>query len=150
MQYLYGLARAGRGEAGALLRSVRHAADGAPLFAREVWQDVALPACEGLNAYAHGQFDAAWRHLSVAMPRMIEAGGSHAQRDLFEQILLDAAIKSRRLAVAQRMLELRRTSDSGGAPVNSALADVYAKLGLPDLADQARVRAALTRARHPD
>jgi hypothetical protein len=150
MQYLYGLARAGREEADALLRSVRHAADGAPLFAREVWQDVALPACEGLRAFAHGQFDAAWRHLSVAMPRMIEAGGSHAQRDLFEQILLEAAIKSGRLAVAQRMLEFRRTSDPEGVPVNSALADVYAKLKLPDLADQARVRAALTRSRHLD
>jgi hypothetical protein len=150
MQYLYGLARAGREEADALLRSVRHAADGAPLFAREVWQDVALPACEGLRAFAHGQFDAAWRHLSVAMPRMIEAGGSHAQRDLFEQILLEAAIKSGRLAVAQRMLEFRRTSDPEGVPVNSALADVYAKLKLPDLADQARVRAALTRCRHLD
>jgi hypothetical protein len=150
MQYLYGLARAGREEADALLRSVRHAADGAPLFAREVWQEVALPACEGLRAFAHGQFDAAWRHLSVAMPRMIEAGGSHAQRDLFEQILLEAAIKSGRLAVAQRMLEFRRTSDPEGVPVNSALADVYAKLKLPDLADQARVRAALTRSRHLD
>jgi hypothetical protein len=150
MQYLYGLARAGREEADALLRSVRHAADGAPLFAREVWQDVALPACEGLRAYAHGQFDAAWRHLSVAMPRMIEAGGSHAQRDLFEQILLEAAIKSGRSAVAQRMLEFRRTADPEGVPVNTALADVYAKLKLPDLADQARVRAALTRSRHLD
>jgi Flp pilus assembly protein TadD len=150
MQYVYGLARAGREEADALLRSVRHAAAGAPLFAREVWQDVALPACEGLRAHAFGQFDAAWRHLSVAMPRMIEAGGSHAQRDLFEQILLDAAIKSGRLAVAQRMLELRRTSDPEGVSVNSALADVYAKLRLPDQADQARVRAALTRSRHLD
>jgi len=150
MQYLYGLVRAGREEADALLKSVRHAADGAPLFAREVWQAVALPACEGLRAHALGQFDVAWRQLSAAMPRMIEAGGSHAQRDLFEQVLLDAAIKSGRLAVAQRMLELRRTSDPEGVPVNAALADVYAKLRLPDPADQARVRAALTRSRHLD
>ena len=150
MQYLYGLTRAGRAEADALLWSVRDAANEAPWYAREVWREVALPACEGLYAHAQGQFDAAWRHLSAATPRMIEAGGSHAQRDLFEQILTDAALKSGRRAQAQQMLELRRASDPDGVPVNSALADVYAKLGLPGLAEQARVRAALTRSRHLD
>jgi hypothetical protein len=150
MQYLYGLARAGRVEADALLQSVRQAAKNAPPFAHEVWQEVALPACEGLYAYAQRDFDAAWRHLSLAMPRMIETGGSHAQRDLFELIVLDAAIKSGRSALAQQLLESRRKSDPDGVPLNSALAAVYLKLGLPTLAQQARVRAALTRARHPD
>ncbi|MDB6082495.1 MAG: tetratricopeptide repeat protein 38 family protein [Gammaproteobacteria bacterium] len=150
MQYLYGLSRAGRTEAGILLRAVRHAADSAAPWVREVWQDVALPACEGLHAYAQGHFDSAWRHLNLVMPRIIEAGGSHAQRDLFDQILLDAAIKSGRTAVAQQMLELRRVSDPDGVPLNSALSGVYARLGLPRLAEQARVRAAVTRSRHPE
>ena len=92
---------------------------------------------------------AAWHHLSVAVPRMAEVGGSHAQRDLFEQVWLDAAIKSGRLPAAQQMLELRRSADPNGVPVNNALAAVYARLGLSFLADQARSRAALTLARHP-
>jgi len=150
MQYLYGLARAGRPEADALLRSVRQAAASAPDCAREVWRDVALPACEGLHAYSRHDFDAAWRRLAAAMPRMTEAGGSHAQRDLFEQVMLDSAIKSGRLTPAQQSLELRRTADPDGVPVNLALARVYAGLGLPHLADRARVRAALTRSRHGD
>jgi hypothetical protein len=83
------------------------------------------------------------------MPRLIEAGGSHAQRDLFEQVLLDAAVKSGRLVQAQQMLELRRGSDPDGVPVNLAIAAVYARLGLQDLAAQARARAARTRSRHP-
>ena len=150
LQYLYGLARAGRVEADALLRSVRTTAAEAAPFVREVWQEVALPACEGLYAYAQGDFERAWRQLSSSMPRMVEAGGSHAQRDLFEQILLDAAIRSGRLTSAQQQLELRRQSDPDGVPVNAALAQVYAGLGLAGLAEQAAVRAALTRARHPD
>jgi tetratricopeptide (TPR) repeat protein len=150
MQYLYGLARAGRLEADALLQSVRQAAAHAPSFSQAVWQDVALPACEGLHAHATGDFDTAWRCLSAAMPRMVEAGGSHAQRDLFEQILLDATIKSGRFILAQQMLELRRATDPDGVPVNLALAEVYGELKLPDLAQQARVRATLTRAKHPD
>jgi hypothetical protein len=48
------------------------------------------------------------------------------------------------------MLELRRQWDPDGVPVNTALSLVYDNLGLPDLADQARVRAASTRLRHPD
>jgi tetratricopeptide (TPR) repeat protein len=148
LQYLYGLARAGRIEAEELLESVRQRAAKAAPFVHEVWRDVAAPACEGLYAHARGDFDAAWRHLGAALPRMMEAGGSHAQRDLFEQLWLDAALKSGRWVVAQQALELRRAADPDGVPVNSALSGVYAKLGLADLADRAAVRAALTRARH--
>ena len=149
MQYLYGLARAGRLEADALLSAVRQAAQHAQAYTREVWANVALPACEGMYAYATGDFDAAWRRLSVAMPRMLEAGGSHAQRDLFEQIVLDAAMRSGRWIAAQQMLELRRASDPHGVWVNGALGRVYGELDLPVLAEQARVRAHATRSRHP-
>jgi hypothetical protein len=142
LQYLYGLARAGRREADTLLESVRRRAETAPSFTREVWRDVALPGCEGLYAYARGDYTNAWHHLVRSVPRMAETGGSHAQRDLFEQILLDTAVKSGRLAAAQQMLELRRMTDPNGVPVNTTLAAVYAKLGLPELAAQARARAA--------
>jgi hypothetical protein len=149
LQYLYGLARAGRSQAETLLETVRQHAQQAPEFSRAVWREVALPGCEGLHAYARGDYALAWHRLGAAVPRMAEAGGSHAQRDLFEQILLDAARKSGRLNVAQHMLELRRSADPYGVPVNDALAAVYGDLGLTALADQARSRAAFTRARHP-
>ena len=109
----------------------------------------ALPGCEGLHAYAHGDYAKAWDRLACSVPRMAEAGGSHAQRDLFEQILLDCAVKDGRAALAQQLLERRRAADPHGVPVNAALAAVYAQLGLPDLAQRARARAALTRSRHP-
>ncbi len=150
LQYLYGLARAGRPEGEALLESVRRRAGAAPSFSRETWLEVALPGCEGLYAYARGDYAAAWRHLASCVPRMAEIGGSHAQRDLFEQILLDAAIKDGRQAAAQRMLEMRRTTDPHGVQVNSWLASVYAELGLRDLANRARERALITRTQHPD
>jgi hypothetical protein len=148
LQYLYGLARAGRGEAQTLLETVRHHAGTAPAFTREVWRDVALPGCEGLHAYARGDYAEAWRHLVFSVPRMAEAGGSHAQRDLFEQILWNSAAKSGRPAAAQQMLESKRMADPDSVPLNTALAEVYAQVGLPELADQARARAVLTRSRH--
>jgi tetratricopeptide (TPR) repeat protein len=91
LQYVYGLARAGRPQAGSLLECVRRHAQHAPEFSRAVWREVALPACEGLYSYARGEYQLARRHLGVAVPRMAEIGGSHAQRDLFEKMLLDAA-----------------------------------------------------------
>lgn len=148
LQYVYGLARAKRPQAQILLEAVRDYAQRAPAFTRAVWREVALPACEGLYAYARGDYDRAWQLLSNTVPRMAEAGGSHAQRDLFEQLLLDAALKSGRLIGAQHLLELRRNADPNSVPVNTALARLYGQLGLASLAAQARSRAALTRARH--
>jgi tetratricopeptide (TPR) repeat protein len=148
IQYLLGLARAGRPEAAMLLESVRRRAETAAAYTREAWREVALPTCEGVYAYARGDYAEAWRHLTPSVPRMVEIGGSHAQRDLFGQILLDAVVKSGRWAAAQQMLESRRATDPDGVPVNRALADVYARLGLPELEQRARTRAALTRARH--
>ena len=148
LQYLYGLARAGRPEAEQLLAAVRRAADAAPAYARVVWREVALPAGEGIVAYVRKDYETAWRRLTRAMPRMIEVGGSHAQRDLFDLMLLDTVIRSGRGLAAQQMLELRRAPDPGSVPVNDALGRIYDDLGLPALAREARARAAATRARH--
>jgi hypothetical protein len=79
---------------------------------------------------------------------MNEIGGSHAQRDLFELLLLDAAVKSDRLVEAQLKMETRRRIEPGSVPLNTALTMVYGKLGLPALAKAARERADLERRRH--
>jgi hypothetical protein len=148
LQYLYGLARAGRPEAEVLLEALRSRAAEAPAHARSVWQEVALPAGEGLYAHARGDYETAWRALGTALPRLVETGGSHAQRGLFDRILLDAAIKSGRLVAAQQALELQRSSFSDDVPVSAALAEVYDQLHLPQLAAEARARADAARARH--
>jgi hypothetical protein len=141
-QYLYGLARAGRPEAEILLAAVRrHAATGQGASA-VTWRDVALPLCNGLHAHATGNFEAAVAGLREALPRLVEIGGSHAQRDLFDQIHLDALLRSGRLGAAQYLLEQRRQGDPDGVPVNRALAGLYRRLDLPTEAAQAEARAA--------
>lgn len=142
LQYLYGLARAGRPQADTLLAAVRQAALGAPDHVRQTWREVALPAAEGLVAHTRGDFAAALRGLRAALPRLAEIGGSHAQRDLFEQLILDALIRADRLSEAQQALELRRGFDPDGVPLNRALAGVYDRLGLPGEAAKAWARIA--------
>ena len=129
LQYLYGLARAEREEADELMRAVEEKAARSTAFDRVAWQEVALPAARGVLAHARGDYVAAARWLGLANPRMTEIGGSHAQRDLFGQLLLDAHLKIGNWAVAHQMLEMRRTWDPDGVPVNRALALVREKLG---------------------
>ena len=141
MHYLYGLARAGRPEAVAMLDSVRAHAEAAPAFARAAWHDVAIVACEGLMAHARGEYAVAARHLLSVLPRMAEIGGSHAQRDLFEQLTDDALIRAGKLAAAQNRLEQRRAGNPRSAPTLAKLAAVYRGLGLPGEAARLDSRA---------
>lgn len=146
LQYLYALARTGRSEAVDLMEAMRARA-ARPAHDRSAWADVALPAAEGIMAHGKGDFAQACRKLAQSLPRMAEIGGSHAQRDLFEQIHLDALIRAGRVSAAQQVLEMRRTYDHDGVPVNRALASVYAAAGLPDLSARAAARADATLAR---
>ncbi len=143
MQYLYGLARAGAPEADVLMAAVATRAEGAAADSRVAWADAALPACEGLIAYARGAWTRAAERLGRALPAMLAVGGSHAQRDLFEQIHLDALLRSGELTRAQQQLELRRAADPLSVPLNRALARVYAALRLPTQADECSRRVAM-------
>lgn len=140
LQYLYALGRTRRPEAETLLRAIEARAEDTTQHDRSTWRDVALWAAHGIAAHTAGDNDDTIRFLGKALPRLAECGGSHAQRDLFEQIHLDALIKSGRTSQAQQVLEMRRTFDPDGVSLNTMLADIYDKAGLPDQAQQARNR----------
>ncbi|MFT3803906.1 MAG: tetratricopeptide repeat protein [Burkholderiaceae bacterium] len=142
MQYLYGLARAGLSEADELMENMRAFAAQAPELTREAWGAVCVTASEGLLAHARGDYESAFRRMGAAVPRLLEIGGSHAQRGLFEQILLDSMIRTARYAQAQQMLERLRAYDPVSIPVNLALVEVYEHLDLSREAVQARKRIA--------
>jgi tetratricopeptide (TPR) repeat protein len=128
LQYLYGLARAERAEADTLLAAVEDKAATSTAFDRVVWHEVALPAAHGMLFHARGDYAAAAKWLSVANPRLQEIGGSHAQRDLFGQLLLDAHMKTGNWQVAHQMLEMRRTWDPDGVPLTRMLAEAQSHL----------------------
>jgi len=148
LQYLYGLARAGHlAEAEQLLDALtRHAAQ-VPEFTRGVWNEITLPVAQGLLAHARNDYASAARLLGSALPRLNEIGGSHAQRDLFALIELDARLRSGDWLAVQQILELRRRHDPMDVPTNRSLAEVYQQLGLPDEARRAEERVAEVLAR---
>jgi len=135
MQYLYGLARAGRErEARALLASMERHALQLPAAAAPAWQRVCLPASRGLLAHALGDWQGAVEGLGQALPRLMEIGGSHAQRDLFAQIHFDALLKCGQLAGAQHLLQPQLRTQPESKRLRRQAAQLYAALGLPAIA----------------
>ncbi|MCJ0765305.1 tetratricopeptide repeat protein [Variovorax terrae] len=130
MQYLYGLARAQRPEAALLMRHIEAHAAQAAGPSRAAWQRVCLPACRGLLAHAAGDHATAVDELGAALPRLLEIGGSHAQRDLFAQIHLDALIRSGGLSGAQNLLQQQLRGQPESLRLRRQAEAVYAALGL--------------------
>lgn len=138
MQYLYGLARARRPEADTLMRNIESHALRAPEHSRSAWQRVCAPASRGLLAHARGDYASAIDELGQALPRLVEIGGSHAQRDLFGQVWLDSMIRAGRLAGAQNLLAQQVRSQPESARLKRQAAQVYAALGLDSVATSLR------------
>jgi tetratricopeptide (TPR) repeat protein len=130
MQYLYGLARAGRAEADTLMRNIESHAATAPAHSRAAWQRVCVPASRGLVAHARGDYARAIDELGQALPRLLEIGGSHAQRDLFTQVWLDSLIRAGQLVGAQNLLAQQVRGQPESARLKRQAAQVYAALGL--------------------
>ncbi len=129
LQYLYGLARAGSPLTGELLNLVRAQAE-TPVVAqdRELWRDVAIPAAEGMVAHARGEHDRAAQELASVRHELWRIGGSHAQRDLFEQVLLDARLRAGDWSAARKTLEHRRQWEPDSPILQQRLQEVYQHL----------------------
>jgi len=140
LQYLYGLAKAGRSEARKLMSAIRAAPATGKLSCRRVWQKVGVSLAEGLVAHAAGDAEGALAAIEPHLVLLPEIGGSHAQRDLFDQIVLDCLLRTKNWLRAQQVLETRRQTDPNGVPTNRALAQIYEQLGLPEIAAEARDR----------
>ncbi|MEM7440326.1 MAG: tetratricopeptide repeat protein [Pseudomonadota bacterium] len=72
-----------------------------------------LAAAEGLAAFGEGQYDLAFAKLSAAQPKFQIIGGSHAQRDVFERITIDAGLRAGRLDAAEVLLQTRTALRAG-------------------------------------
>lgn len=67
--------------------------------------EVAIPAPRGMVAHARGDWESVIAQLRSILPRLYEIGGSHAQRELFEQVYLDSWLQAEQNHGALRLLE---------------------------------------------
>ena len=100
------------GAATRLMSRLRQAAGPAGEMARIV-ADPGVAAAAGLAAFGDGQYELAFRNLAAARPRMQAIGGSHAQRDVFERITVDAGIRAGRFTEAADILADRTARRAG-------------------------------------
>jgi tetratricopeptide (TPR) repeat protein len=73
----------------------------------EVAEEIGLPLCRAILAHRRGRYGEAVDALLPHRAALRRIGGSRAQRDLFEQLLIDAAVKSERKELACALLSER-------------------------------------------
>jgi tetratricopeptide (TPR) repeat protein len=69
--------------------------------------DVLLPLLEGLHAFAAGDYRRTIERIEPLRPRIVELGGSRAQRDVFHDTLFEAAFRAGDAERAGRFLAER-------------------------------------------
>jgi hypothetical protein len=62
---------------------------------------------EGLHAFARGEYPEAVARIAPLGERIVEVGGSHAQREVFHDTLLAAALRGGDVARSRGLLERR-------------------------------------------
>ncbi len=96
-----------------------------------VWREVAVPAAQALLAHAQGRWADAAQGLAATLPRLQAIGGSHAQRDWFTQLLIDAQLHAGQWADAQPLIETQRRATPQSARLKALARRVYSGLDLP-------------------
>jgi hypothetical protein len=71
---------------------------------------VAADVAEAMTAFAQGDDDTVIRLLDPVLPGLVRVGGSHAQRDIFEETLLGAFLRSGRTEAAALLFRERLDS----------------------------------------
>ncbi len=91
LHYVYALTRAGCDElAVEMLRSMQAHVRQVNPCGRKQWDEIAMPAAEALIAYARGEWTTTIDKFRPILPYFHLIGGSHTQRELFEQVYRDA------------------------------------------------------------
>jgi tetratricopeptide (TPR) repeat protein len=108
LHYLMALLGAGRhGEAMALVRRLSRDAARNLTEMDGVARIAGAPLAAALEAFWSDRPDTALDALLALRPRLGAIGGSHAQRDVFERITVEAAIRAGRFAIAEALIEDR-------------------------------------------
>jgi tetratricopeptide (TPR) repeat protein len=114
LHYVLALTGAGRDdEAMSLIGSLRDDARSGRGHDGYVARKVGFAAAAGLAAFRAGDFTRAARLFDQVLPELTAVGGSHAQRDLFEQLAIESMTRSGDTTRAVMHLE-RRLAQRGG------------------------------------
>ncbi|MEM7733805.1 MAG: tetratricopeptide repeat protein [Pseudomonadota bacterium] len=101
-----------------------------------VMKNPGLAAAEGLAAFGEGQYDLAFACLRAAQPAFQIMGGSHAQRDVFERVTIDAGLRAGKLDETAALIA-ERTNKRNGA------VDAFADTRMQQVEDARALKASV-------
>ncbi|HVH77072.1 MAG TPA: tetratricopeptide repeat protein [Stellaceae bacterium] len=116
VHYVMALAAAGKDEAvERMLQSLENFAATSPESEAAVAREPGLALARAAVAHRRGDWAGALEGLLPVRERVCRIGGSHAQRDLFEEMLIDAALRGGRASEAKALLDRRLELRPGNA-----------------------------------
>jgi tetratricopeptide (TPR) repeat protein len=86
-----------------MLSQLQQTAEQGDLFTR----DMVIPLVQGIVEFAKGDYDKSAALLEPVCPQLVRIGGSHAQREVFEDTLLEAYLRAEQFDKAADMLAER-------------------------------------------
>ena len=92
-----------------------------------------LPLVQGIVAFGQGEYSEAVRLIAPVFPQLTRIGGSHTQREVFEDTLLEAYLRAEEFDNAEAMLR-ERLSRRESPRDTFWLARVQADTGQPEVA----------------
>ena len=114
LHYMLALLGGGRGAAAhELLARIRRDAVSVTTEPEAVLRHPGLAAAEGLVAFAEGSHVRAFAHLRRGRDAMATIGGSHAQRDIFERITIEAGLRAGDHEGTRALLDQRTARRAG-------------------------------------
>lgn len=96
-----------------MLGRMRNTKDTGAVQADTITVDPGTAAATGLAAFGEGRYDTAFRNLASARARLPLVGGSHAQRDIFERMTIDAGLRAGHLDHVRDILDERTALRDG-------------------------------------
>ncbi len=112
LHYALALVGAGRDqETDALVSNLR--SDAGEGHDARLARQVGAPVATAIRAFRARRYGEASRILMAARPYLSRLGGSHAQRDIFEQLLIESTLRSGDLPLADMLLQERLAKRHG-------------------------------------
>lgn len=90
-----------------LLRRMRHTGKKSKTDIETVTAETGLPTASGLQAFRDGNYRRAANEIFLGLPALKDIGGSHAQRDIFERMGIESAIRAGAYDMATFLLDDR-------------------------------------------
>jgi len=117
-----------------------------PTKGGQIRETIGVPLCHAIIDHRRGNPGPALASLSQVRDKIMSIGGSHAQRDLFELLLIDCAVRGNELDTAKNLLEERTAAKPGNATGWQHYASLLEKMGDVDGAAAAAQQTADLRA----